>query len=243
MKKKAVVSLLVIGLAVLAIAGGTLAWFTWQVDVDDNVFTAGTLKIEAGESWVEGFEVENWNPGDCEDKEVWVKVTGSKGVYLRFKINDGWWQLNDDEEWVEWNLGMLVNPVSYGLNDAWVKKSDGWYYYTGGRVEPESDEINAISKVCLLGSAGNDFQGKQYRIGFEFEAIQTTHEAVFEAWKVGYIDCTFTDSNGQPANIKGWYPVNKVDDIWTMVVGLDKFEWTPTGAAESNVGGWNPATP
>lgn len=98
MNRKVWTSLLIIGMALAAIAGGTLAWFTASASIDANTFTAGTVKIEAGESWAADYEVENWNPGDCEDKEVWVEVTGSKGVYLRAKIIDGWYQYNETNE-------------------------------------------------------------------------------------------------------------------------------------------------
>ncbi len=222
MKKSIVVSLLIIVLAVAAITGGTLAWFTAQANIEPNLFTAGTVEIEAGETFNSGQgAVSNWNPGDCTDKEVWVQVKGTKGVYLRFKINDGWYEPSAQPgEWEEWDLGELTNPVSYGLpNENWVWL-DGYYYYAGGRIEPDTEKIEVISKVCLSGEAGNDFQGKQYRIGFEFRAIQTTHEAAFSEWGVGYL--TLGDN-------PGWYSVSQVGGIWTLTDSDDDvYEWDPS---------------
>ena len=100
----------------------------------------------------------------------------------------------------------------------WVKIDD-WYYYAGGRIEPNAERIDVISKVCLLGSAGNAFQGKRYLIGFNFEAIQTTHEAVFEEWHVGYLNVGL---------FQGWYSVSKVGDIWTITDSQnDTYNWDP----------------
>ncbi len=232
MKKSIVVSLLIIVLAVAAITGGTWAWFTANAEIGPNVFTAGTVEIEADETFdTEDVRVGNWNPGDCIDKEVWVNVTGSKGVYLRLKINDGWYQYNDQTEvWESWDLGVLVNPVSYGLpNTNWIE-IDGWYYYAGGRIEPDTEGIEVISKVCLSGEAGDEFQGKQYRIGFGFEAIQTTHEAAFEQWHVGYLNV---------GSAQGWYPVTQTGSgPWTIKDSQnDTYEWDPVTQA------WSQQTP
>lgn len=222
MNKKVWTSLLVIGLAVLAIAGGTLAWFTAQANIEPNVFTAGTVEIEADETvgW-EGEVRENWNPGDCDKKEVWVKVTGSKGVYLRAKLIAGWFEYSEQGDWVAWDLGTLDDPVIIrGTDDApwptsdWVKIGD-WYYFASGRIEPSDTKIDVISKVCLSGDAGNDFQGKQYQISFDFEAIQTTHEAAFAEWGVGFV-------NG------AWHAVvESAEGVWTCQIDEDTYAWDP----------------
>ncbi|HPU00458.1 MAG TPA: TasA family protein [Bacillota bacterium] len=235
MNRKIFTSLLVIGMALAAIAGGTLAWFTAEVDLDDNVFTAGTLEIEADEHWeYKDTGVENWNPGDCTDKEVLVKISGSKTAYLRMKIDDGWYEKDDEGNWNPWTPP--INPIKMKVGDQEFPAGDwalidGWYYYFG--VNYPGDEITIITQVCLSGQADNSFQGKQYRVGFDFEAIQTTHEACFEQWGVGYID--YDDGT---VTAKGWYPVAKAGDTWTMVVGDNSFVWSDPGAGVTNVVGW-----
>ena len=104
MNKKVWTSLLVIGLAFLAIGGGTLAWFTAQANIVPNVFKAGTLELGADEviGW-EGDVRENWNPGDCDKKRVYIIVTGSKNAYLRTKLIDGWYK-KDGNDWLPWDL-------------------------------------------------------------------------------------------------------------------------------------------
>ncbi len=192
MKTKIGLSVLVIMFVMAASLGATMAWFTDEASVEPNVFTAGTLTIEAGESWAEGYEVENWNPGDCEEKEVTVEVTGSKSAYIRMQFDDGWYQYDQGaDEWISWNHSQDVDPIKIksGNDDFptsdWVEK-DGWYYYVGGNNDgllEAGAEITVITEVCLDGpTADNEFQGKQYRIGFTFEAIQTTNYAPYYEW-------------------------------------------------------------
>ena len=48
MKKKIIVPIFIIIITAAMIAGGTMSWFTGSDEVDDAVFTAGTVTIEAG---------------------------------------------------------------------------------------------------------------------------------------------------------------------------------------------------
>jgi len=191
MKTKIFFSMLVIIFVMAALIGATYAWFSDEASLEPNVFTAGTLTIEAGESWADGHEVENWNPGDCEDKVVTVKVTGSKSAYIRMQFEDGWYEYDEgSDDWVPWVHSQNVDPIKIksGSDDFpttdWEEK-DGWYYYQGGNngLLAPGAEITVITEVCLDGpTADNEFQGKQYRIGFIFEAIQTTNYAPYYEW-------------------------------------------------------------
>ena len=236
-RMKLAFSLVVILVAIAATVGGTMAWFTDTAEITPNVFTAGTIMIEAGESWAGGYEVENWNPGDCEDKDVWVEITGSKRAYLRMQFNDGWFAYDETEQkWVSWTPDEPagVDPIKISLDDKafpdevdhWVKVGE-WYYYMGVGDPATNTKIDVISEVCLIGAlAGNQFQGKRYELGFNFEAIQVTHEATFteSGWGVSYIDY---DDGTVVAN--GWYPVNMVEQKWTMEVDTETFVWSDPG--------------
>jgi len=170
----------------------TMAWFTDEATIEPNIFEAGTLSIEAGESWEEGQMVENWNPGDCEEKEVNVEITGTKSAHLRMQFDDGWYEYEDDE-WEEWTHSEGVDPITVKVGeevfptDDWEEIGD-WYYYVGGEedgfLDPE-ETVNVISEVCLDGpKADNEFQGKRYEISFNFEALQTSNYAAYNEWGV-----------------------------------------------------------
>ncbi len=90
-KFKLFISLAVIVMAVALVGGATMAWFTSATDPIENVFTAGTVEIEADyQSDFGKLITENWNPGDCDKTEICVINEGSKAVQLRAKFEGGW---------------------------------------------------------------------------------------------------------------------------------------------------------
>lgn len=82
MKKKLVVLCLVALLAVGAIIGGTMAYFT-DTDEAENVFTAGNVDITLNENFEQNSEL---FPGVDVTKEVFVENTGSEDAYVRVHI-------------------------------------------------------------------------------------------------------------------------------------------------------------
>lgn len=236
MKMRLFSSVLAIMMALAAIGGATLAWFTAEAEIADNVFTAGTLTIEADESWEEGFSVENWNPGDCTEKEITVEVTGTKGLYLRAFITEEWSNTTDlgngdkdtgpihtrDIDNINWmiddGLGTLV-PWSNGEWQMLTVGGETYWYYTGGRLEPE-DIVIFLSEVCLDGPlTGNEYQGATYTLGIRFEAIQTTNHAEKFEWDVAFIDIAGV--------VTGWFEVTNVGtpgDRWEDVGGNYYFD-------------------
>ncbi len=234
MNKRIFTSLLTICLAVASIAGGTLAWFTSEAEIAPNTFTAGILEIDAEEDWDFGEEgLTNWNPGDCTDKKVTIKVTGTKRAYVRARITEtwtgtesitgiwhernapkvGWWICENQGECVEW-------PA-----EEWTKIGDGEnaYWYYNGILDPGENgpnEITVLSRVCLAGKeTGNAYQGATYTLGMKFEAIQVTHEAAFDEWGVGYVndawvEVGYNDSNERWETIDRDYYWNAEEQKW-----------------------------
>ncbi len=203
MNKKVWTSLLVIGLAVLAIGGGTLAWFTAQANIEPNLFTAGILEIDADEEWSYGSEgLTNWNPGDCTEKEITVEVTGTKRAFIRVLITETWANTEDEENDGTWFERNAPNVNWWIGEDEWPGDPEKWqmittgtgeneetYWYYKGMFDPaEVDgpkEVTVLSKVCLDGAGtGNEYQGATYTLSMNFEAIQVTNEAVNDAWGV-----------------------------------------------------------
>jgi predicted ribosomally synthesized peptide with SipW-like signal peptide len=91
MKKRWILSVLIVVLAVAAVGGATMAWFTDQSEPVDNVFTAGTVIITATETEVSDQSVlDNMNPGDCVEKEFTIINEGTKGIHLRAKFTAKW---------------------------------------------------------------------------------------------------------------------------------------------------------
>ncbi len=82
MKKKIVAFCLVACLAVMAIAGASLAYFTAE-DSADNVFTMKGIKVEINEVFEQGSEL---IPGLDINKDVTVSNTGTSDAYVRVHI-------------------------------------------------------------------------------------------------------------------------------------------------------------
>gem|GEM_PF-3608995 len=63
MTQRIMVSITILTLMAVLIGGATMAWFTAQAEITDNVFQAGTLTIDAQETWAyESGPLTNWNP-------------------------------------------------------------------------------------------------------------------------------------------------------------------------------------
>jgi len=184
MNKKVMLSVVIILLAVAAVGGATMAWFTDSETVE-NQFTAGTLIINAEDGW-RGLEGDNWenaNPGDCKEKDFTVTNEGSKRMYVRFSFDGAWVTPlpNAPDGFVPDDDLVEIKPAEGDL-DNWTYLDGYWYY--NGLLESE-EEINFTFLVCLDGpDTGNEYQGASYDIEFEFEAIQVTNEAVNDVWGV-----------------------------------------------------------
>ncbi len=350
MDKRIFTSVLIILMALAAMGGATLAWFTSEATIGENVFTAGTIVIDADEDFDSSSYTathNNWNPGDEDKKQITIDVKGSKNIYLRAKIDEEWTGLgqyadtddNDDrnlrdrtiqvngeditvydyyiERWswfnntpnkvswlvetniddekvyVPWPLGRDSEDFDHNTGDwrfhKYELEGEGveqklfsyWYYFgegvqDGGYLKPiyvqEMDgddpvfdngepvyeldsngnpkvvdrKIEFLSKVGLKGNeTGNDYQGATYTMNVKFDAIQVTHEAVFDQWKVGYINDDRV--GGSETGVIGWFDIKEdtsagyfiettatIDDDVVNVT----FKWESPGAGEPNYMGW-----
>jgi predicted ribosomally synthesized peptide with SipW-like signal peptide len=123
MKKRTILSVAIIVLVFAAIGGATMAWFTDEAVVDPNVFTAGTVILDAEDSWYDEtnpISVDNWNPGDCTPKMVTVTYEGSKRAFLRMQILETW-AMSDGQ-------GGFLTATEYFEQDA---PNVEWKIYTG----------------------------------------------------------------------------------------------------------------
>lgn len=163
-------------LVVLLVAGGTLAWFTATAPEVENKFTAGTVSILLHDIFT---EVENLNPGDCYDKIVTVENTGSKKAMVRVH-----------ERTVFTGLDPLfvpnMNVVSYTLHSDWAYDTTNNYFYYTKVLDPgaTTPPILGGNKICFDGALmGNEYQGAQFSIFLEADAIQATNNApTAEGW-------------------------------------------------------------
>lgn len=178
MKKRSLMLVSAIALALVIVAGGTLAWFTADAEVS-NSFRAGTLEIDVVEEFDEE-GAQNVNPGDQFNKQVQVENLGSKRAYVRVKLT-ALWQAAEGKEIEDPNA--LEPAELVGLNtDDWVDGEDGYFYYKhilaaeGGITNP------LFTHVKFAGAdMGDQYQGASFSLDVEAEAIQVTNGAAEDA--------------------------------------------------------------
>jgi len=126
MKKKILALCLVVVLAVTAVTGVTLAYFT-DDDAATNTFTVGNVSIDLTEpEWDENGseDAPEVYPGEALAKDPTVTNDGLNPCFVRVSV-EGLDCLGD--------AGMITYRTDYvdgALGTDWVLHSDGYYYYT-----------------------------------------------------------------------------------------------------------------
>lgn len=185
MKKKNVVLISSIVLAVLLVVGGTMAWFTSETKEVTNTFKTGTVDIEVNEEFDED-DNQNINPGDVKTKEVKVSNVGTKSAYIRVKLTPVWdgGKLPNEVEFHKGDVVTTAIMAYYEILNDWQLHNDGWCYYPY-IVEKDSPTPNIIEEVIFAGKyMPNTYQGKQFTLKVEAEAIQASNGAALDEWGV-----------------------------------------------------------
>ena len=206
-KSRIMMSMFVIALAAALIGGATMSFFWFKVEVEENVFTAGTVEISAVELRIEGGDAGNVNPGDCLDKVIQICNEGTKDAKVRIaaavkgEVEYDWERIRDeadglcysgevDPEWTEDDVldwiedyleteGIELDDIVTITvdDDNWEEGADGWYVYNGV-LEADGECITVDVTVCFDGpNMINIFQGASISVTVKVEAIQASHEA------------------------------------------------------------------
>jgi len=169
MKKKAIISLILIAVMAFGIGAGSYAWFTSQATSTNNVFAAGTLVIGVPEvdDKVGVFNVETWEPGKSETKTIEVKNLGT--LPFKYRVS----------------ASMVEGEALYNKLDLVIKKGDVEIYdgkLAGLSNLQVSDNLdkdgveNLSFTVSFPEDAGNEYQGLSTKVNFVFDAAQVNGE-------------------------------------------------------------------
>ena len=93
-KKYLLIGMAMIFIAAISTIGATYAWFTGSSITLENIFTAGTVEIEAVDiSGLNGTgsDTDIVSPGDTLEKTYEITNTGSKSIYVRARF-EGYWE-------------------------------------------------------------------------------------------------------------------------------------------------------
>lgn len=165
MKKKILALALVVVLAVTAVTGATLAYFT-DDDAKTNTFTVGNVQIALTEpKWKDAEKV---YPGQVLDKDPTVENTGANPCYVRVKVK-GLNCLGEGED-----LKIALKTGEKEINGNWTEY-EGYYYYNkvlavGAKTEALFDQI--VIPTALTNKNGTEHT-KEYNIKVTAYAVQS----------------------------------------------------------------------
>ena len=186
-KKKLIV---LMGIGIFTVLGGTLAYFTTS-DSFPNVFKIAKY----GTQIVETFESpNNWTPGTTTKKEITVKNDGSIDIAIRATYEEKWVNANGETMSLTDTDGNVASIINF--NSGWQKNDDGFYYYGSKenltKLEPTKTSSSFISgvtfngnisaslertqstdgKIITYSSTGNGYDGAKYTLTIKIETIQ-----------------------------------------------------------------------
>lgn len=185
-KKLLIVSII----SILAVIGGTLAYFTTTTTIKD-IFKTAIYQNEI----TEVFEApENWTPGTTTDKTVKVTNTGSIDMAVRVSYTEKWITSNNKELSLKDENGEVASIINF--NDDWTKDEDGYYYFgskenktvlkpgetstsfmSGVTFNPNivsslSETVSQDGKTVTYTSTGNGYDNAQYILVVKLDTIQ-----------------------------------------------------------------------
>lgn len=163
MNKKLLTAGLAGALAVTAVVGGSLAYFT-DSEKKDNVFTVGNVSIELTEPNWDKEEVDDIYPGESLAKDPTVKNDGSNPCFVRIKV-DGLDCLGEG------------NEITYRTDYTDGRVSEGWQvygdyiYYTSVLQAGDTTGTPAFTQIHIPTTVTNGFDGN-YDVVVTAEAVQ-----------------------------------------------------------------------
>ena len=258
MKKKITVLCLVAVLAITAIAGASLAYFTSETEVE-NTFTAGGVKIELIEQQVndEGTALEPFEQGQALmpivgsaqgdknsfgqpvaenyiDKIVTIENTGKSDAYVRayFAIPSA---LDDGFE-EGFNASLNILHFNFGNEDGVSTHNNQWLW--GSEAKPEHSGWNYF-ETTIDGIAYTDY----YRV---LKAGETTEQFVSGVYLDQNVDMNEDDQytitrDDEEIVIEGFdgSAVCPVFAVAVQAAGFDSAADAVTAAFGANFNPWN----
>lgn len=165
--KKKLIAVSTIALIILIIAGGSMAWFMSDNNVD-NLFKFGTIEVEV----VEKFEDINGAEVTTYLKNVQVKSLGTKKTYVRVRLVP---------EWSDPSLPVSNVELNLANNSDWVY-FEGYYYYTD--YLNQHDITSLLLESVTFTELGPEYEGAVFTLKVVAEGAQVTHDAWKDIWGI-----------------------------------------------------------
>ena len=185
--------LIVSGMSLLTVLGGTLAYFRTTTDIE-NIFKTGKYEHQIVEEFT---SPTNWTPGTTTKKEVKVTNTGNVDMAVRASYTESWKDANGNDLALTTPGNVQIALINF--NNDWSKDDDGYYYY--GRkdnltklaagetstsfisgvtfnyvIQPSlNKEVSEDGKTITYTSKGTGYDNATYKLTVKLETVQYDH--------------------------------------------------------------------
>lgn len=208
--KKRRLAIILSGIAVVALVGGTYAAFTASTKTEHKVSTTelGIELKQEGDTSKQVQELSGFGdektvaglsykglPGDTVEEKVWVKNTKTESCFIRVTVNRSWMK-QDSAGNFEKIFGNEINPakIEIASDNDWYSVVDPdddevlYFYYK--KAVPSGGETTSVMNAfsILKGEINNSnaYAGLAANIVFEADAVQSfaAEEAMLAEWGV-----------------------------------------------------------
>lgn len=180
-KNKKMKLLIVGGISLFTVLGGTLAYFTTSSTIK-NVFNTAKYETQIVEDFV---SPEDWTPGTTTSKTIKVTNNGSIDMALRASYEEKWVNANGKELSLtdaDNNVASIIN-----FNDSWKLDDDGYYYYGSKdsltKLTPNNTSTSFISGVTF---------NEKIKASLNTNVSQDGQTITFTSTGNGYDNATYT---------------------------------------------------
>ena len=163
----------IIFLLVVCVVGATFAYFTSEYRIL-NQFKNATYDVDIEEEFND----------DWGTKKVWFvnNEETNTAVVLRINYNELWSKEDKDGLLTLSNVydghNVVTKTWTNDFTSNFTLASDGWYYYT--KILKPQQRVQVLESITK--NAPSTYDGFDYKLTFNFEAIQATVSAVKELW-------------------------------------------------------------
>ena len=206
MKKKILALCLVVVLAITAVTGATLAYFT-DTDAQTNTITMGDVEVDLWEVF-DSEAAKDMVPGEDVNKDVYVENIGTNDAYVRVHVavpaivDDGDPDFNASRNFLHWNF----TKASYAAGQwSWLPE------YSEGEGYKGNGAGNWNFYTTKIGEDDYNVYVATYRTALKRGEVTKT-EAITNIYLDKTVDCEVTrDSNNKITMIT--YKDNKGNEI------------------------------
>lgn len=196
--------LVILALLVVAVVGGTIAYYSSQQDFE-NEFKVPKPGVAIQEKFM---PTDSWVPGEEKSKEVWFTNTGEMDMLLRFTVEAEW--VGDDHPDVDadsvitlfWNQGNDQRDDENPPVDFVSDEKKEYYYYTkilkaGESTQHVLESVKFSTDLSNDGHLNSDYSNTQINLTITGETVLADAEAVAEQWtETPQVQAVIDESSG-----------------------------------------------